>query len=707
MLNLKSKTSLYKYISSHISLPFLPPFQAPTLSKIRTIHDLIPKLENSQSISQTEYLINLMYSTYKQESFFYLSNICIMITYKQYSLPFQSYILDKCYNNLKFSLFVTLLLKSFPFSSKIQSLLYHLEECISFPSRTKNINIKINKSISNNKCSIYSCLIMKESNVNYYLSCLDFYDNLQKLCILLYNYPITAKENEVSRDKVLKGSIKYINEDIQTMRKENYISIMKHTNQIDMYNKKRKYNKGYLLPFDNPISNSDTHSYIIVNIIPEYSLCFNTKERVPIKLCCECIEMNECEDFYSLYDDNNFYNTCVKEIEKEKEKEQIVNNNNNNDNKNNDDDNKSSQNKFNLTSTSFWLSQQISMFDSQKVKIFDKWVNLEMYLKNENSSTILNEHIEQFNKQEWIEENNPFNDFVIIGLNLEIINPFGKPLSQLEKELKSKSAFSKFKSYTIKQFIAKANDDLKQEMFTMQLIKLFAKAFEGTDIYISTYDILLTSTTSGLVELVPNSSSIHGILKKISDKGWNLETFFRKYYSSDLQQAQLNFANSLAGFCLLSYFLDIKDRHNGNILLDNKGRISHIDFGFVLGLSPKNMHFEKAQFKLTQDYINILDGFDSELFNHFKKQIVKGIIIARKYYNVFKTLINTMSYANLLCFQYKSKNEIIKTFYLKFMFNKSHKEVEENVNMLIKDSFNNFWTNQYDNFQKIMNGIKC
>ena len=361
MLNLNQKSSLYNFISSHIKLPFLPPFHASNLPKIRSIHELIPKLENSQSIYQTEYLINLMYKTYKQESFFYLSNICIMITYKQYIRPFQSYILDKCYNNLKFSLFVTLLLKSFPLSSKIQSLLYHLEECMSLPSKTKNIQVKINKSISNNECNVYSKLIMKESNVNYYLSCLDFYENLQKLCILLYNYPIIEKENELSRDKVLKQFIKYINEDILNMRKENYISILRHTNLQDIYVKKRKYNKGYLLPFDNPISNSDQHSYIIVNILPEHSLCFNTKERVPIKLCCECIEMNECEDFYSLYHDNNFYAMC------DKEKDHSIYNYENNTN----------QNKFNLSSTSFWLSQQISMFDSQKVKIFDKWANLE------------------------------------------------------------------------------------------------------------------------------------------------------------------------------------------------------------------------------------------------------------------------------------------------------------------------------------------
>lgn len=86
----------------------------------------------------------------------------------------------------------------------------------------------------------------------------------------------------------------------------------------------------------------------------------------------------------------------------------------------------------------------------------------------------------------------------------------------------------------------------------------------------------------------------------------------------------MNFIRSLAAYSLVCYFLQIKDRHNGNILIDDKGHIIHIDFGFMLSNAPgKGIQFEKAPFKLTNEFVDVIGGVNSKNFSKFKKLLCK------------------------------------------------------------------------------------
>lgn len=185
----------------------------------------------------------------------------------------------------------------------------------------------------------------------------------------------------------------------------------------------------------------------------------------------------------------------------------------------------------------------------------------------------------------------------------------------------------------------------------------------------SSYRLLVTSESSGLIETIINSISIHSIKKdayarRLNEKGvvYTLYDHFLKTYgdpsSEPFLKAQDNFMRSLAGYSLVCYVLNIKDRHNGNVLLDGDGHlirefcsnarrdpitnhvltlvgrvftlVKDIDYGFMLTNSPGSVGFEMAPFKLPQEYLDILGGINSEKFAEFKALMKVGFMALRK-----------------------------------------------------------------------------
>ena len=128
-------------------------------------------------------------------------------------------------------------------------------------------------------------------------------------------------------------------------------------------------------------------------------------------------------------------------------------------------------------------------------------------------------------------------------------------------------------------------------MLAQQVLDMMRQIFENAklDIGLTPYQIVPTGANAGLVEFISTARSIDRIKKSSPDVPTLKEYFEHSYgppYSPRYISAVNNFTRSLAGYSLLTYILQVRDRHNANLLLDDDGSIIHIDFGFILGDSP-------------------------------------------------------------------------------------------------------------------------
>ncbi|KAK2505892.1 hypothetical protein MC885_013584 [Smutsia gigantea] len=210
--------------------------------------------------------------------------------------------------------------------------------------------------------------------------------------------------------------------------------------------------------------------------------------------------------------------------------------------------------------------------------------------------------------------------------------------------------------------IFKCGDDLRQDMLTLQMIRIMSKIWvqEGLDMRMVIFrcfstgrgrgqsgaEMTPTPPPTGMVEMIPNAETLrkiqgeHGVTGSFKDRP--LADWLQKHNpgEDEYEKAVENFIYSCAGCCVATYVLGICDRHNDNIMLKTTGHMFHIDFGRFLG----HAQMDRAPFVFTSDMAYVINGGDkpSSRFHDFVDLCCQAYNLIRKHTHLFLNLLGLM-----------------------------------------------------------------
>ena len=295
---------------------------------------------------------------------------------------------------------------------------------------------------------------------------------------------------------------------------------------------------------------------------------------------------------------------------------------------------------------------------------------------------------------------------------------FGEDWKSKRERIRRSSPYGREPNWDLLSVIVKTGSDLRQEMFATQLIRICSKIWEdaGVPVWVKNMRICVTGESSGLIETIANGVSLHSLKRSLTlatiAAGTNpRKTFatlkdhfvrtFGEVDTATYKSAADAFMRSLAAYSMLSYILQLKDRHNGNLLVDNHGHIIHIDFGFMLSNSPGSVGFEAAPFKLTYEFVEVLGGPTSPEFEAYKTLCKEAFVALRRSADNIISIVEMMGRdSKMACFGANvggtvgkgGEGYVTAQLRQRFVLQMSEKEAGSFVDDLVAKSLGSYYT---------------
>ena len=293
----------------------------------------------------------------------------------------------------------------------------------------------------------------------------------------------------------------------------------------------------------------------------------------------------------------------------------------------------------------FELINNEKKFKNELVNISDSLTKVQ---KNENKKRELRNILANKNKTIQEEFYLPIDPHIKIkGTVTESCSVFKSAKCPVKYTFKVQEESQKYNPHEEKELMSvmfKYGDDLRQDQLILQMINFMDSLLKKVHLNyeFTTYKVLATSKSDGFVEFVPNSRTIFDILKKYNNV---ILSYYKEISKNDeaVKSKYINsYINSCAGYSVVTYILGIGDRHLENLMIDNRGRLFHIDFGFILGRDPKPA---PPPIKLCQEMVDAMGGKNSPNFEIFKQKCVNAYWVlrdnARVIVNMFYLMIDS------------------------------------------------------------------